>query len=298
MRIALFGRRRIMTHAIFTVLSCSLLFRQLARARLFIHQQTHTQIQFTDLANNKLKVIEGLSGLSQLQKLDLGANRIRTLPPKELAGLTSLTELWLGKNKIESMEGLEALTTKTLRRLDIQSNRLTAIDVLPGHLQETLEEFYLADNGIDTAGLAGLQEGNFPVLNVLDLSKNRLTDCRPLAHLVSLEELWLSGNRVSSWADEVDGLVTLVNLETIYLEYNPIAKSDPLYRKHLAELFQGGKLSQIDADPIGPSGRAGGGLALDRAAELRRLQAQVLEKARLETEQFKESKEGEEPSTS
>ena len=116
----------------------------------------------TDLANNKLKVIQGLSGLSQLQKLDLGANRFRTLPADELAGLTSLTELWLGKNKIESMEGLEALATKTLRRLDIQSNRLTAIDVLPGHVQETLEELYLTDNGIETAGLAGLQEGIFP----------------------------------------------------------------------------------------------------------------------------------------
>ena len=243
----------------------------------------------TDLANNKLKVIEGLSGLSQLQKLDLGANRIRHLPPDELSGLVNLTELWLGKNKIESMQGLEALTTKTLRRLDIQSNRLTTIDALPGHLQETLEEFYLADNGIDTQGLAGLQEGTFPVLNVLDLSKNRLTDCRPLAHLTSLEELWLSGNRVSNW-EEVDGLATLANnLETIYLEYNPIANSDPLYRKHLAELFDGGKLRQIDADPIGPAGRgASGGVALDRAAELRRLQAQVLEKARKETQELKE----------
>ena len=234
----------------------------------------------TDLANNKLKHIEGLSGLSQLHKLDLGANRIRTLPAEELAGLSNLTELWLGKNKIESMEGLEALTTKTLRRLDLQSNRLTSIETLPEHIRVTLEEFYLADNGIETDGLAGL--GELPQINVLDLSKNRLTHCGPLSHLVSLEELWLSGNRVSDW-NEVDQLASLVNLETIYLEYNPIANSDPLYRKHLAELFQNGKLTQIDADPIGPSGRAGGGAALDRGEELRRLQAQILEKAREET---------------
>mmetsp|Transcript_4836 Transcript_4836/g.9939 ORF Transcript_4836/g.9939 Transcript_4836/m.9939 type:complete len:426 (-) Transcript_4836:192-1469(-) len=239
------------------------------------------------LANNKIKSIEGLSGLSQLVKLDLGANRIRTIPPEELAGLTSLTELWLGKNKIESMQGLEALVTKTLRRLDLQSNRLTRIDILPEHLQETLEEFYLADNGIDTEGLAGLQAVTLPKINVLDLSKNRVTECSPLSHLVTLEELWLSGNLVDSWG-QVETLTALVNLETIYLEYNPIASSDPLYRKSLAEFFQSGKLRQIDADPIGPTGRAGGGTAVDRAEELRRLQDIVVEKARRETQDAKE----------
>ena len=224
--------------------------------------------------------------MSQLVKLDLGANRIRTLPPKELAGLTSLTELWLGKNKIETMHGLEALGTKTLRRLDLQSNRLTEIDTLPEHLQETLEEFYLADNGIETKGLAGLQAVSLPKINVLDLSKNRVTDCSPLSHLATLEELWLSGNGVESW-DQIQTLTTLVNLETIYLEYNPIAGSDPLYRKNLADFFQSGKLRQIDADPIGPTGRAGGGTAVDRGEELRRLQDIVIEKARRETQDAK-----------
>lgn len=210
--------------------------------------------------------------------------------------MTNLEELWMGKNKIESMLGLEALTTRTLRRLDMQSNRLTVIDTLPEHLRETLEEFYLADNGIDTEGLAGLQAGNFPVLNVLDLSKNRLTDCAPLSHLASVEELWLSGNQVDSW-DQVDALKTLTNLETIYLEYNPIASSDPLYRKHLAELWgESGscKLKQIDADPIGPVGRlesVGGGAAMAREDELRRLQARILATARQETENLKENAE-------
>lgn len=233
-----------------------------------------------------------MSGLTKLRKLDLGANRIRNLPSEELAGLTNLEELWLGKNKIESMQGLSGLTTKTLRRLDIQSNRLTAFDELPEHIQETLEEIYLADNGIETEGLAGLTAGAFPNLNVLDLSKNRLTDCSPLNHLITLEELWLSGNQISSW-EQVDALKTLTNLETIYLEYNPIAGSDPLYRKHLAELWAGSsKFKQIDADPIGPVGRTadmGGGPAMAREEELRHLQALVIEKARQETEQLKEA---------
>lgn len=59
------------------------------------------------LANNKLKTIDGLSGLVNLKKLDLGANRIRVMNSEELGGLVNLEELWIGKNKIEKIQGLQ-----------------------------------------------------------------------------------------------------------------------------------------------------------------------------------------------
>lgn len=59
------------------------------------------------MANNKLKSIAGLKGLTKLRKIDLGANRIRVMDPDELSGLVNLEELWLGKNKIEKIQGLE-----------------------------------------------------------------------------------------------------------------------------------------------------------------------------------------------
>jgi Leucine-rich repeat (LRR) protein len=61
----------------------------------------------TDLANNKLKEIKGLGGLTKLKKIDLGANRIRVMEESELSGLVNLEELWLGKNKIVEIGGLE-----------------------------------------------------------------------------------------------------------------------------------------------------------------------------------------------
>lgn len=61
----------------------------------------------TDLANNKLKSLAGLKGLTKLRRIDLGANRIRFMDGDELSGLVNLEELWLGKNKIEKIEGLE-----------------------------------------------------------------------------------------------------------------------------------------------------------------------------------------------
>jgi len=80
-----------------------------------------------------------------------------------------------------------------LRRLDVQSNRLTEVENLTTQ-NDVLEELYLASNGIEDDGTTkatGLAQA-FPKLNVLDLSRNRIKNLAPLAHLKSLEELWLS----------------------------------------------------------------------------------------------------------
>lgn len=228
--------------------------------------------------------MEGLKGLSMLRKIDLGANRIRVMDPQELAGLINLEELWLGKNKIEVIQGLESLTK--LRRLDIQSNRLTVVENLTGQ-SDTLEELYLAHNGITTEGVSaptGIAL-DFPKLNVLDLCRNKLTSTQPLGHLRSLDELWLSGNQIAHFED-VQPLSSLT-LETIYLEYNPL-QDDPLYRKRVAETIP--SLQQIDATLI--RGLAGHGIptvstALRHAEteeeRLRGLQDMVVERARAET---------------
>lgn len=192
----------------------------------------------------------GLKGLSQLKKIDLGANRIRTMDPDELSGLISLEELWLGKNKIEHIQGLEKLTK--LRRLDIQSNRLTTVENL-GAQTDHLEELYLAHNAITTEGAmiaSGLAQ-IFASLSVLDLSRNRLTTTQPFGHLKGLEELWLSGNKIATLED-VQPIAHLPGLDTIYLEYNPLQHDDPLYRKRLAELIP--SLKQIDANLIAGNG--------------------------------------------
>jgi protein phosphatase 1 regulatory subunit 7 len=226
----------------------------------------------------------GLKGLHHLRKLDLGANRIRVMDVDELSGLVNLEELWLGKNKIEKIEGLEALTK--LRRLDVQSNRLTCVENLQTQ-QETLEELYLAHNAIDNEGVSkptGLTL-SFPNLSVLDLNRNKLTSTDPLVHLKSLDELWISGNLIASF-DDVQSLSELDSLSTIYLEYNECQK-DPLYRKKLQELMP--NLKQIDADLIG--GLAAHGLpsaprlpAWTEEERLQKLQEQIIERARAETE--------------
>ena len=188
-----------------------------------------------------------MTKLHQLQKLDLGANRIRSIG-NALKGLDSLTELWLGKNKIDRLQGFEHL--HGLRRLDVQSNRLTELPAEQfAAMSPTLEELYLAHNGLTDAG--GLVEHAFPELIQLDISRNQFTSLNALGKTATsfpvLEELWCSGNAIADW-DEIKECVHLTALETIYLEYNPLQTTDPLYRKTLAQLLP--QLKQIDATMI------------------------------------------------
>ncbi|GKY99910.1 hypothetical protein MPSEU_000944600 [Mayamaea pseudoterrestris] len=238
------------------------------------------------IANNKLKTMAGLCNLVHLKKIDLGANRLRSMDANELANLTNLEELWLGKNKIEKIQGLDNL--KKLRRLDVQSNRLEVIEGLTA-VNDTLEELYLAHNGITVEGAStptGLQL-TLPKLSVLDLCRNRLTNASPMAHLTSLDELWLSGNKIATFAD-VSCLSKLgQSLDTIYLEYNPL-QEDPLYRKRIAELLP--SLTQIDANMI--QGLTAHGMTPVVTASnfetederLLRLRDEVVERARKETD--------------
>jgi protein phosphatase 1 regulatory subunit 7 len=200
-----------------------------------------------------------------------------------LEGLVNLEELWLGKNKIEQIQGLEMLTK--LRRLDVQSNRLTTIENLTTQ-RATLEELYLSHNAVTTEGASiatGLAQ-DFPNLTTLDLSRNRLTTTKPFGHLLGLDELWLSGNKIASFED-VKPIANLPSLDTIYLEYNPL-QEDPLYRKRLAEMIP--CLKQIDANMIGGYVVPGIPSATPRIAEtdeerLRRLQDMAVTRAEAET---------------
>lgn len=239
------------------------------------------------LANNKIKVISGLENLTSLKKIDLGANRIRKMEAKQFENLVNLEELWLGKNKIEMIEGVSNL--KSLRRLDVQSNRLLSVENLEG-LEDTLEELYLAHNGIDNEGAmkaSGLLL-EFKELITLDLSRNRLSSCEPFAHLITLNELWLSSNQIATF-DDIEpisnlGTRTGACLSEVYMEHNPIY-NDFEYRKKLKEIIP--SLVQIDANVIGATGY---GSAMPKSPaeiieQMRVLQQKAIDRAQQEKEE-------------
>jgi len=243
------------------------------------------------LANNKIKVISCLQHLTTLRKIDLGANRIRKMDSEQFENLINLEELWLGKNKIENIEGISNL--KKLRRLDVQSNRLTSIENLVG-LEDTLEELYLAHNGIDDDGAmkaSGLML-QFKELTTLDLSKNRLTSCKPFAHMITLNELWVSSNEIATF-EAVELMSALGTREEaclteVYMEHNPIY-NDFEYRKKLKEIIP--SLIQIDANIIGATGF---GSALPKRPEEIMEQMKILQEKAIQRAKEEQAKDGSE----
>ena len=215
-----------------------------------------------------------------LRKIDLGANRIRVLDEEEMSGLENLEELWLGKNKIEHISGISKLTK--LRKLDLQSNRLTRIENLHGQI-DTLEELYLSHNAIDVLG-ASCETGlalPFTQLGTIDMTRNRLTDTSPFAHLTSLTDLWISGNDIKSF-DDIEPLRGLTELDSLYMEMNPVDK-DFEYRMKLAKMIP--SLTQIDANKIGGLGQHGYMPTQPALAErMRQMQDLVIKKAKLEVQ--------------
>ncbi|XP_074154075.1 protein phosphatase 1 regulatory subunit 7 isoform X2 [Sminthopsis crassicaudata] len=192
-----------------------------------------TQLKKLFLVNNKISKIENLSNLQQLKMLELGSNRIRAI--ENIDSLTNLDSLFLGKNKITKLQNLDALTNLTV--LSMQSNRLTKIEGLQNLVN--LRELYLSHNGIEV--IEGLENNN--KLTMLDIASNRIKKIENVSHLIELQEFWMNDNLIESWSD-LDELKGAKNLETVYLERNPLQK-DPQYRRKIMLALP--TIRQIDA---------------------------------------------------
>lgn len=166
--------------------------------------------------------------------------------------------------------------------------------------KDTLEELYLSHNNIGNRGASqptGLAL-NFTKLTTLDLSRNRIANTTIFAHLVHLEDLWLSGNKITTFEDVAPLSVNhwekeegsdcefrkgCPQLETLYLEYNPVA-DDTDYRRKLSELIP--SLTQIDANMIStssfayPIDQAASGYLDDLETSMREKQATAIELAK------------------
>ncbi|PVF92744.1 putative SDS22-protein phosphatase 1 regulatory subunit 7 [Serendipita vermifera] len=194
-------------------------------------------LQVLYFVQNKITQIEHLNHLgATLRSLELGSNRIRKI--ENLDELVNLEELWLGKNKITKLENLDKLTK--LRLLSIQSNRITKIEGLDNLLN--LEELYMSHNGL--VKIEGLD--NNLKLKTLDVGNNEITLIENLSHLENLEEFWASYNKIDDLKQIDQQLGGLSHLETVYLEGNPAQANDRAnYRRRL--IINLPQLKQIDA---------------------------------------------------
>jgi len=240
-------------------------------------------LKVLELYENRLRSLEGVECLEELETLDVSYNRLGTMEAQFLAPIGAhLTKLYMAENNLAeiSVDALRPMVN--LKLLDLGGNNLRLLQGLDTLVN--LEEAWLGKNkitkieglgaltklkrlslqsnrlrkieGLETLtaleelylsdqGIAEIQGLDaLQRLNTLDLTNNQLTSTKGLPWLPLLTDLWLAANQIASF-DDVDRLVPVVPVvETLHLERNPIA-DDFEYRKYLKRTLP--TLHYIDA---------------------------------------------------
>ena len=177
-------------------------------------QQAMQTLAELDAENSEISDIRGLEYATQLETLNLGANRISNITVLE--ELTRLTELSLNSNRIQVITPLEGLIN--LRRLDLSFNEISDTTALTELTQIT--DLDLHDNKISNiTALTDLTR-----ITRLDLSGNQITNITPLTDLTQITSLNLSDNQISNIA----ALRNLTGITRLDLFGNQIEDVTPL----------------------------------------------------------------------
>ncbi len=199
-----------------------------------------------DLFDNDIVNIVPLTYMRNLKRLILTDNHIKDFSP--ISGLMDLQSLWIKGNPIKNLRPLSKLNL-TYLKYDAIANPTAQTDsaeawipdaalravirgelgLLPGvHLTKEqmlrLDYLYAHDKGI--SDITGLEFATN--LREFHLSKNPITDLRPLSNLTSLESLHIWKLSPSTPNLDIRPLANLSNLEMLSLESNRISNISPL----------------------------------------------------------------------
>ncbi|XP_064617579.1 protein phosphatase 1 regulatory subunit 7-like [Liolophura sinensis] len=147
-----------------------------------------SQVTTLDVSSNKLDSLTALNSLPNLEELYATNNRLKAL--SDLGRCRKLQEVDLSCNRLTDLSGLKGLPH--LQILNVSSNHLTSLKEV-GKLK-CLQELSLSDNKFDNVSSFTDQ---FPNLEILNISNNKLQDLDNvivLKDLLSLVELYVSGN--------------------------------------------------------------------------------------------------------
>lgn len=176
-------------------------------------------LQTLDLSNNNKKAsdydISSLSGLVNLQTLNLSQDHIKDIAPLE--NLDKMSELNLSSNDIEDIKPLQNMVQ--LKDLNLASNYQISDITSIGNMAN-LETLDLTQNNVSY--LYPLKD--LTTLTKLYLGYNNIVDLTPLEDLVNLQELKLNDNKIT----DVYPLMGLVDLNTLYLNDNGKINKAPL----------------------------------------------------------------------
>ena len=155
-----------------------------------------------------------LSGCVKLECLDLSANRVASL--QGIAGLTSLERLTLRGNSIVDLTPLGSLTS--LVRLDLGANAVS--NIAPLRSCDRLESLWLDSNKLSDISVLG----SLTRLTELNISGNSITDIGALSACVALQTLDSSSNGI----ERIDALTSCPDLVSFSAKKNKVSDITPL----------------------------------------------------------------------
>ena len=201
-----------------------------------------TQLEKLDLSGNLLVTLPPeIASLKKLIWLNLTKNQLSLLP-SELAELPSLQELGLAFNQLAQVPDLSGLklinvpmfgnclkrvptwlfAIPTLTRVDLSDNQIDLVDISPLLLNKktNLTQLCLRRNHIEEIILPLHHTNQRGVLQVLDLSENRLQSVPWRILLPSLKELRLNNNPFASGLAENEErrIPSLLELSLMYIK--------------------------------------------------------------------------------
>jgi len=169
------------------------------------------------MEENKLTSVPSLEKLTNLEKLNLSYNEIKSI---SISGLSKLQEIDLSSNKISS---ISFKNLSNLKLLKLNENEIASI---PSSLTQlkNLETLILNYNNISSIPS---HIKNLSKLKKLDLTNNRITSIQEtLGKLKYLEELYLSNNKINGSLPQ--SLNNLKELKIIDLQLNVNVKGRSL----------------------------------------------------------------------
>lgn len=152
-----------------------------------------------------------------LSNLNLSKNDIRDV--NCVSDLPHLLSFSASGCAISSLDFMAASpqSLQYLQWLDLSINKIVE---LPGLRQPQLCKVNLAENAIATTAAFN---GHAKIM-VLNLSKNKMTNCDGLCHMISLEDLNLSENEINN----VEELKNMPNLKVLNLSTNKLTSLEKL----------------------------------------------------------------------
>ena len=209
------------------------------------------QLSTLYLANNRLQDLRFIERLPQLKELDVGANRVTSLPGDSFRRLKFLRSIKLSHNRLNYIDS-SAFDAEKLQRLDLSHNHLQ--EVLHFGWKRSLKHLYLHHNNISyfaPNALDGLTN-----LLTLDIASCRLGGLKrtTFSDLVSLTTLNVSHNPLATFLQTskaralLEATSQLQTIDASFCELTSFPVSFSATSDHIRSIdLRGNRISQLDA---------------------------------------------------